>query len=921
MTRLSREQVAAANRLQGPVRIVAGPGTGKTAVIAERFRRLVAAGADPASILVMTFTERAAAGMRARIEAALGEVAGDLQVGTFHSVALGWLREDGARVGLPRGFRILAGAERWILMRELLWETASEALCGEERPDELVSPLLRMLDRMKQELVPVSHLRAWAKSCPEPEAGPRYLAAADLFDAYRGRCRRERLVDFEDLLRGVVELLSGHPDRLARYRTRFPHVMVDEYQDTSLAQERMVELLAGPAASVCVVGDDDQSIYRFRGASRANLERFAASFPGVTTSGLGENRRSTRPLVAAAGRLIAHNPDRLAKLLRAGRKGPPVEVWACADGSAEAARIAGEVGRLARGGTRLGEIAVLTRTNAMFGAVLDTLTAAGIPYQTWGARGLLERPEVKDVIAYLRLVHDPQDQLALARLVGRRGAGLDPDRALAAVRRGREEGVEPLQAIAALDGTGAWVGLVSELGRLARDLGVGDLLFELLSRTRHAEVAPAVSGAERLRVEANVARFAELVDEFCERARDQSLGAFLAHLDLVLLSGEGEEQARVEELADAVQVMTIHQAKGLEFTAVFVPGVVEGRLPQSGRPDGFQVPAQVVEAAPRREDVVAEERRLCYVAMTRARRRLYLSWASAYGGSRRWRPSRFLDELAGEAGEVRVRRFEAPAPVPAAAQDADGAGPGREPLLLSFTAIGVYRECPRRYWYRYRHRVGVPEPDDARFGTLVHECLRRLGEARAGGRAITEETVASVHREVWSGARLGDPRRLPALSRLALSQLRRYREGGGFADAPALVEHRFSAPLPGWTLTGVVDRADRLGGGGGGGWRLVDYKTGAPLPAARLRRDLQLALYALGARSSLAGEGEPIELEIVYLRTGTAVRVEAGEELLAAAREAGAEVARGVAEGRFEARPERRRCRLCPYRPACEEAL
>ena len=919
---LSREQRAAASALIGPVRIVAGPGTGKTAVIAERFRRMVEAGADPRSILVMTFTERAAAAMRARIEGSIGEAPGDLQVGTFHAISQRWLREDGPKAGVPAGFRILAGADRWILMREVLWESGKEALIDVERPDDVVGQLLKVLERMKQELVPVSRLRSWARACHDPEARTWHLAAADVFDANQKECRAERLVDFDDLLTGAVRLLEGHSAVLARYRSQFPRLMVDEYQDTNLAQERMVELLAGPAGHVCVVGDDDQSIYRFRGASRANLERFAATFPSAPTLELGRNRRSTTAIVRAAARLISNNPDRLAKELTSRQTGPPVEIWDCPAGADEAGAIACEVRRHRDDGIPLREIAVLTRTNAMFGPILPALAAEGIPYQTWGARGFFERPEVKDAIAYLRLVSDPHDVVSLARLVGVRGAGLDPDVALEAVRAGRRIGLSALDALARLDGAGPWVEMVRDLVGLAGRMGMADLLFELLSRTRLAEPGPSVPAGERRRIQANLSKLSDLVSDFCERSRDQSLAAFLARLDLVLLSGAGEDTARVEELEEAVQVMTIHQAKGLEFEVVFVPGMVEGRLPQRGRAEGLEPPPEVVEAAPRREDVIAEERRLCYVAMTRAKSRLYLTWAATYDGPRRWRQSRFLDEIGADAGG-RVRRVAVEPLAPAGAPRADLPAPGREaapPPELSFSAIGTYRECPRRYWYRYLHRVPARETDEARYGTLVHDCLRLLGEARAAGGEVTAEAVTSAHREVWSKASLADPRRVPALSRLALTQLQRFREAGGFAGIPALVEHRFEVPMEGWILTGVIDRADRLPDPSGG-WLLVDYKTGSPLPASKLRRDLQLALYALAARSGLAGPAEPIELEIAYLKTGRSVRIPAGHGLLEEAAEAGAGVAKGVTAGRYEPRPERRRCRLCAYRSACEEAL
>src|SRR5258708_4564145 len=357
MSRLGPEQRAAAAIDTGPVRVVAGGGTGKTAVIAERFRRLVASGVSPSSVLVMTFTERAAAEMRQRIEDLSDDVAPS--VGTFHSIALGWLRADGKAVGVPPGFRILTGADRWILTRELMWQLGDAALAGDERPDDLVAPALQMLERMKQELVPIARLAAWASTTEDKERAELMRACVRLFRAYEKECREHRFLDFEDLLVLAVRMLGEHPRILAGYTDRYQNVLVDEYQDLNLAQERLVELVASRSEPF-VVGDDDQSIYRFRGASRASLERFIASFPNTTTMTIGRNRRSSRRIVAAASAVIGKNADRLPKQLVSAMPGPKVELWSCPDGTTEATAIAAHAAGRGATGTALPQTAVLS---------------------------------------------------------------------------------------------------------------------------------------------------------------------------------------------------------------------------------------------------------------------------------------------------------------------------------------------------------------------------------------------------------------------------------------------------------------------------------------------------------------------------------------------------------------------------------
>ena len=961
--RLNRDQLLAVAELNGPVRVVAGAGTGKTEVIAERFRRLVAAGSAPDAILVMTFTERAAAEMRTRIEAGLGSYAGDLSVGTFHSVAQALLREDGWRIGVPPSFRVLAGADRWIQLRQLLWELGDPALVGVERPDDLVNPLLRLLERLKQELIPLARLEDWARTTADHELGEQLLAAVRLFRANQRRSDMEKLLDFDDLILHLVRLLDQRPEARERNVKRFTSVLVDEYQDSNLAQERMVELLAG-GGNVAVVGDDDQSIYRFRGASLASMERFGRVFQGAVTRSLGRNRRSSAHIVSAAAALIGNNPARLPKALAAHRRpGFRVDLAHAATGLDESLQVADRVAELASAGTSLRRIALLVRTNALARPVVLALRSRGIPHQLWGARGFYSRPEILDLIAYLRLLNDPADEIAISRLAVRPGAGLDPLEVLGRLSLARAAGVAPLSGLEEWAPAREWVGTVRRLVGLSNRLGVDELFFELMASTGYLELAHQEDHAGQRQVAANVAKFGELIDGFRDRSRDHSLGAFMAYLELVLLSEAEEEVAQVEEVEEAVQVMTIHQAKGLEFDAVFVPALVEGRLPQPHRRDRFRIPAELASEAAAREDQVAEERRLLYVAMTRARDRLQLSWADSYEGSRAWRPSRFLTEVEG-AGLGHFRRLEVSPLAGGLAASSEGevrvqpkvapVGPASQPAYggaprLSFSGISVYRECPRRYQYRYVYQLPVAPTVEATYGSIVHETLMRLGKRRMEGQPITASGLLEVHDATWLDAPFPDPRRLPTMRALALSQLEGYRKAGGFDVRPLLVESSFTADLDTWRLRGIIDRVDPPPSLGGGGWepsagqdggsaavrdggsdevgsdpavgraRIIDYKTGDPIPASRLRRDLQLALYALGARQTLGMQD--VELEIVYLKDSSRVVLPASPELLREAEVVGAEVAAGVAAGNFEPRPDRRRCALCPYRLACPAAL
>ena len=880
--RLTAEQLAAVEAGPGPVRVLAGPGTGKTTVIVERFLRHVRAGVEPSRILLVTFTERAAREMRSRIEARLGmDVA--LAVSTFHAAAQQWLREDGRRAGVPEGFTILTGVHRWVLGYELLWRQADEALVGVEHPEQQIAGLLRTLERLKQELIPLADFERAAHRTGDPEQRRVQVAAARFFRGYAAECRRRRLLDFDDLLHRAVRLLESGPDVLARYRARFPWVLVDEYQDTNLAQERIVELLAGVSGQAFVVGDDDQSIYRFRGASRASMERFAAAFPTQVTARLTRNRRSTRRLTRAAERLIENNTDRVVKSITStGAAGPGLQVWHCPDAAAEAGAIALEVRALIDAGVPANGIAVLTRTNAVGRPIAAALLAAGVGVRQGSWSGFFDQPAVKDLVAALLLIRQEDHPVAAFRLEGGFGR-LRP---------------------------AAWRQLRAELAEAAGRCDVRELFFDLMERASfldQAEVGPAL-------------RFGELVEDYCERSPDHSLAVFLDYLELVERSGLEPDlrEGEMEGTPQAVSLMTIHQAKGLEFDAVFVPCLVEGRLPQPARRERFAIPAGLVEPSVRgREDHLAEERRLCYVAMTRARSRLYLSWADHYEGDRTWRRSRFLEELlAGGSAEFRqVEIAPAPAPPPAARQARSGR-PGLPPL--SYSSLAAYRECPRQHWFRYQRRLPAARGPEAHLGDAVHRALRAAGERRLAGEELRDDDLRRLAAAAWAEEPFPEARLAPVYSRLVADLTVRYAREFGWPAPIFQVEHPFETAVNGFRLRGVIDRVDEPREPGGP-HVLVDYKTGAPVPASRLRRDLQLALYAIGAKQEL-GLHE-VRLEIDYLRDAKRVELAADAPLLAEAEELVRELGEGIAAGEFAPQPEPRRCGRCAYRLACDASV
>ena len=650
---------------EGPLLVLAGAGSGKTRVIVHRIARLVRElGVFPWHILAVTFTNKAAGEMRQRLEGLLGPtLAPDLWVQTFHAFGARFLRREAARAGLSPSFSIYDDDDQLRLARSILAESGK---------DEELSPpdLLTRIDRWKNEALTAEEVQV----APHDEEGRRDRA---LYVRYSEALRRAGAVDFGDLLVLPVRLLEADPALRARWSGRFRHLLVDEFQDTNPAQYRLLRLLTGEKRNVCVVGDDDQAIYRWRGADVGNILGFDGDFPGTRVVKLEQNYRSTRTILDAAYAVISQARRRREKRLwtEAG-PGAPLSLLVADDEHLEAERIARAVAEERARGTPGDEIAVLYRTNAQSRPIEAALRAARIPYVIVRGTSFYDRAEVKDAAAYLRLTLSPGSDLDVERVVNRPARGIG-DRTLERLRshaaaRGVSlfaamgdldavEGLKPAARRALSEFQALVAGLAEEVPRLDAGLAVQEVLKRtgMLERLAAEHTDEAADRAENLSELVAAARefdeslLGEPPPRDPEEVRPPPLARFLEQIALL-----GEADGETPE--GRVALMTLHAAKGLEFEAVFLAGVEDGTLPYE-RP-WSEDPAAKAES-------LDEERRLCYVGMTRAKLRLTLSLARrriGYGEAgpsyREMPPSRFLQDLPPElfgeavAREVRVRR-------------------------------------------------------------------------------------------------------------------------------------------------------------------------------------------------------------------------------------------------------------------------
>lgn len=640
---LNPEQVEAATHGEGPQLVLAGAGSGKTRVITYRIAWLVEArGIDPYEITAVTFTNKAASEMRDRVEDLLGLYPLPTFVGTFHRWALVALRTYGERVGLARDFAILDSDDQMKLVKQALeLEGLSEKAF---RPRTVLSTISGAKNKLM------------GPDAYEAQADDYFSRkVATLYRRYQGLLQKASGVDFDDMITLGVRLLQEEDDVRQRLRRRARYLLVDEFQDTNQAQLTLIRLLAGEEGNLTAVGDEDQGIYRWRGAELENILRFEKSFPGATVRKLERNYRSTQNILDAAGGLIENNEGRRGKTLWTDRGGgPKVELYKAADEGDEARWVVNTLSKLRRDGLRLAEMAVLVRTNAQTRALEEELLRQEVPYVLVGGTRFYQRAEIKDLIAYLRVLRNPRDELSLLRIINQPPRGIGKTTLEQLMRQASDEGRLVWDVLyhkelggfssRATNALTAFRDMIVDLQGAADELPLPALLDELLEKTGYADLYDKDDSDSQARLE-NIQEFLSAAQEMSEAvegspeggihpAADDELTAFLDHVSLVADIDSWEAEG-------AVSVMTLHSAKGLEFPAVFITGLEDGLLPH-------------FNAQGAREDV-EEERRLLYVGMTRAEENLYLSCCRRRRIAGRYQDqleSPFLAELPADLLEV-----------------------------------------------------------------------------------------------------------------------------------------------------------------------------------------------------------------------------------------------------------------------------
>ena len=963
MPDLNAAQRAAIQHEGGPLLVVAGAGSGKTTVITERIRHLICCGVDPGSILALTFSEKAAREMKYRVRTALPDIEPVLHVSTFHAFCYQLLRY--------RHFdrRLLDGIDLWIFLRQRIEKLSLELYQRLPDPGHFLHDLGKIFSRCQDELVEPEDFEAFIRTRERELSGKelsdeasalahraelhRLKEIARAFRQTRKLLQEENCVSLGSLINEALRLLDHEPGLLAEQQQKFRYVLVDEFQDTNLAQIQLLSRLVVPPHNITVVGDDDQAIYRFRGASYGSFQLFGELYPGHRTVFLFENYRSTKRILQVAEAVITQNgAARYAekkRLVTPHEEGSKVNLVECPDFPTEARWVAEEVERLRRRGRPLGEIAILYRSHNYRDLLVEELRRRNIPFSIRGL-SVLSATVLRDLLAYLRMIVRPHTNISLIRLLLMSRWRLPEE--LAGELRSRagknrrslfaeitEEEKTLFKGDLEKTGWPQLKALLREFSACAREQTVTVLVGSLLERLG-LQLLPDHPDHRYLKT------FMEFLKDWEEKSQTRKLAEFLEYLEYFRQAGGRIDAPEPENPSQALQLMTVHTAKGLEFPVVFVLGVARGRFPHRFEKPRIEFPSELIRGpVPTGDFHLQEETRLFYVALTRAQRQLYI--CSATRGNQK--PSVFVETLVLNSlvAGFDLERMQVPSeprpPHPTGTNPggtssstlgqpglieearnspyfypdiAGWAGSGLpqplpEKLILSASVIETYQSCPLKFKLGQYLKVPTGPHPALTFGNIMHVCVKRYFELREKG-VPSWKQMEQIYASEWRRAGFEDRYQEEAYKKAGLEQLRRFCERHRNLDVkPLFFEHRFRLDLSGLILEGRIDQINSLGGNR---VELVDYKTGSDKSQKDADQSLQLSLYALAARREL--KFDPQRLTFYNLSSNEPVSAARTEKSLEKALDTLYEVAEKIRREEFEPRPGFS-CKNCDYFSLC----
>ena len=948
---------------EGPLLIIAGAGTGKTTVITRRIAWLLSEGlAKTNEILALTFTDKAARQMLERVDILVPYGYTDIWVSTFHAFGDRLLRENALVSGLNPDFKVLTRSESAVFFREHLFEFALSYYRPLSDPTRFIEAMISLFSRAKDEdlsaqdyLNYAQELMLKAKQNPQDavlqEEAIQQKELSSAYAQYQALLEKEGMVDFANQFYLALNLLREHPLVLKKYQQQFKYILVDEFQDTNFAQFQLVKSLAGKAGNITVVADDDQCIYRWRGAAYSNVLNFIDTFKHAKQVSLIQNYRSSQAILDSAYQLIQkNNPERFEvkaginkKLVGIDKKGNGPQEAHFETNSAEADWVARTIKeKVAKIELAYKECAILVRSNSDARAFLQAMNMQDIPWQFSGSQGLYAREEVKLCLSFLRLTANPADSLSLYYLASCEIYRLNlADLSLCmhyAKRRNRSlysvfkdlSTLEELSAINA-DSKDKITQILADLEKflqISREQTTGCLLYSFLTDTGYLKSLTKIQNLENEAKIQNLAKFFNIVRDFELVAKEDRVITFINYLNLLIEAGDDPETVDSDPDSDTVNVLTIHKAKGLEFKLVFLVNLVDGRFPLPHRRQAIELPeALIKEILPTGDFHVQEERRLFYVGMTRAKAELYLTSAMDYGGKRLRRISPFVMEALGvnikEKEKKKVSPLEAIesfAPKKDAPKLSKEKIPQEELLRLSYYQLDDYSTCPLKYKYVHILRVPIMDHHTVIYGRAMHEAVTRYFQFRMNNKKMQAADLLQVFSDNFDPQGFLDAKHQEERFRVGKEALLRFYSIEEERKArPEFIEKDFSFILGNNKLTGRFDRVDKEEDGA----VIMDFKTSEVKlqkdADKRARESLQLVLYAMAYQNIF--HELPKRVELYFLESGLIGSSKVEEEDFTKLQEKIRDVSLGIRAQEFAAKPAYMACTYCAYNQICPAAM
>lgn len=863
--KLNSNQKNAVNHFIGPLLIIAGAGTGKTRVITSRILELIKFGhAKPSEILALTFTDKAANEMIERVDIEMPLSYEELCIKTFHAFSDQVLRESGLEIGIDSGFKLLSQVEQWFFFKKHLYEFDLDYYRPLGNPNKFIYDILNHFGRLKDECIaPLKYIEYAAKL--DGDESVKIQEIARVYKQYQDLLVKNNYLDFGDLSFYANELFDKRESCLKKYQNRYKFILVDEFQDTNYAQFQLVLKLAGESRNVAVVGDDDQSIYKWRGASLSNILQFEKHFPDAKKIVLTENYRSSQNILDAAYSLIKNNnPDRLEEKMGISKHlecnnnfDASVEIHQFPDFVHESRFVAEKIEfLLEREKCDCKDIAILVRANSHTHPFIDELKSLGIPYQVKNPKGLFSLEEIKDLIAVSRIVSNPRDDISFLRILKMDVFDIEMAEILELLNNEKHEHIydtlkDREQTLPGIAGIRKVYEIVSDLIAFSKKYSVGLVINEFIQKSGLLNYLIENDKFEELE---NINEFAKQTAKFEKENQNRSVIDFTAYLDLL---EEANAVFSSEAFTDrnSVQILTVHGAKGLEYDHVFIVNAVKHRFPSMRRGEIFEIPDELTnEIYPEGDFHIQEERRLFYVAMTRAKKNLFITYSNQYEGNKKWQMSPFLNEVLDSGKAIKTEHEEDKDALTKLRDFKEPAKPifNLPPFKhkkLSYSQFDMFKICPLKYNYHYLMNVPVPPSHTTNFGSSVHDTLNEIYQRIKAGKDVDLDIIKVLYEKNWIPYGYENEDQEHAKKQKGFELLTEfYKKNCNPWIVPVYLEKPFNIKIGEYWITGKIDRIDKLEDGT---FEVIDYKTGQKPDKANFSKDLQLSIYALACKEAL----------------------------------------------------------------------